>query len=292
MLSFIEAGSTVSFITDSIPGTTSNLQILGSSRDGRLAYLERDGSGGREIVLLSMSPGTHLPIGVDIYDINKDVLSLSVSPDRRGVVTLEVNEGASPGNVLLVRRNFDMTGPVIVRSLPASTRARVVGWQPFPTNRVLAGAASLFGGNASAFVWALSGNEVTGNVLVRAQTPSTTRIDAEGAAGTNLVYAIECDRITKASISVDKGQALANLNLTPTTNGLLVNFNASNGEIVAAIPYAVARGAGKPKVSRDGSRIVVEGVMQGVYDAKGKNLAPSGASRAVLDGAGRVTVAR
>lgn len=289
-----DVGGLATPITGFLPGDTNGVQILGSSRDGRIAYLERDAAaGGREIVMLYFDPGMQsTPLGVHVYDINKDVLSLSVSPDRRQVVTLEVNEGATPGNVLLIRRNFDLTVPVNVRSLPPVTEAGVVGWQPFPTNRVLAGAASLFGGNASAFVWATSGNEIAGHALVRAQTPNTTRIDAEGAAGTNLVYAIECDRITKASISVDKGQALSNLNLTATTNGLLANFNSATGEVMAAIPYTVTRGTGKPKVSREGTRVIVEGAMQGVYDAKGKNLAPSGATRAVLENGGRITVDR
>lgn len=284
-------GASNGFITDSLPGITTNLQILGSSRDGRVAYVERDGSAGREIVMLTFVPGINAPVGIEQYDINKDILSLSVSPDRRQVVTLEVNEGANPGNVLLVRRNFDLTGAVTVRSLPPDTDAKVVGWQPFPTNRVLAGAASLFGGNASAFVWAASGNEMSGAALVRAQTPSTAKIDAEGASGSNLFYAIECDRITKASISVDKGQAFANIALTSTTNGILVNFNGASGEVMAAMPYAVTRGSGKPKITRQGDRILIEGAVQGVYDAKGKNLAPEGATRVVLIG-DRVEVGR
>lgn len=220
---------------------------------------------------------------------------LAISPDGMEVVTAEYNNQNPSGASYIRRRSMlDFSVVQTLRTRVGDFSAiQAVAWQPFVTNRVIAGAASLFGGDAHGVVFGRSAERPGAVVLARANTPASVRIAAEGGAantGPHVIYTIEADRFTKLSYSLDRNFSLYNLPLTATTNGAFATFSSQTGRIVDVITYSVTRGAGKPKLTREGNARIYEGAIQGVYDANGKNLAPSGASRVRVDGFGRVEI--
>lgn len=219
------------------------------------------------------------------------------SPNGREFVAFDTNgEGSFASGYYLRRRNVDTMsslGTVRIGNRFQTPRT-AVAWQPFVTTRVVAGAGSYFGGDAHAVIFGRLGTRPGGVALARALTPASVKIaaNAENTTGPNIVYTVEADRFTKLSYSLDKNYALANVPVTPTTNGVFFTFANANGEVVDAITYTVTRGSGKPTFRREGSLRVFEGTIQGVFDAKGKNLVPQGASQVKLDINGRVVSSR
>ncbi len=61
--------------------------------------------------------------------------------------------------------------------------------------------------------------------------------------------------------------------------GAIVEVSATDGKALNILPFfAPRRSAGKPTVQREGDQWVLKGDFAGVWDAKGKNIAPKGAT--------------
>ncbi|MFX8106475.1 hypothetical protein ABTK92_19180, partial [Acinetobacter baumannii] len=60
--------------------------------------------------------------------------------------------------------------------------------------------------------------------------------------------------------------------------------DATTGQVAALAPFVLKRGAVHPARQQIGGKLTFEASFSALYDAHGKNLAPHGAQRVVLDG--------
>ena len=65
----------------------------------------------------------------------------------------------------------------------------------------------------------------------------------------------------------------------PSSTGALVAFDAADGSVVAVVPYAANRSV----PTHSGNLATYTGHFTAVFDAHGKNLAPSGAKSVTLN---------
>ncbi|RYG38072.1 hypothetical protein EON81_04725 [bacterium] len=124
------------------------------------------------------------------------------------------------------------------------------------------------------------------------QTRSTSTVSDDPAdLGTGAkTYTIEADRLTALKyINKPFFNAVNTVSASGTANGAIVSLDTENGVVQSIVVFQETRGA-KPSVQKQGGRRVIEGSILSVWDAKGKDLAPQGATRVTLDENGLPTV--
>jgi hypothetical protein len=73
------------------------------------------------------------------------------------------------------------------------------------------------------------------------------------------------------------------VSISPNVSDCLISFDATTGFITTAAPFIATKTAQKPGRKLSGSIATYTGKFAAIYDNKGKNLAPSGASQVSLD---------
>jgi hypothetical protein len=102
------------------------------------------------------------------------------------------------------------------------------------------------------------------------------------------VFVYECDKISKLGYSTYAPQVFTETITSPgTVNGAVISIDGVTGKVASVVTYTVSRGP-KPKVTANGSGVKVEGELDGVYDAMGRQV--SGPSHSMtLDSSGRIS---
>ncbi|RYG38071.1 hypothetical protein EON81_04720 [bacterium] len=121
-----------------------------------------------------------------------------------------------------------------------------------------------------------------------AQTRSNSNVsdDATDLGSGAKSYVIEADRLTSLKYANRPlFNTVSTVSASGTANGAIVTIDAADGTVASIVVYQETRGA-KPKIRREGDRKVIEGPIQSVWNAKGENLAPQGASRVTLPATG------
>jgi hypothetical protein len=165
-------------------------------------------------------------------------------------------------------------------------------WMPFVKDRTLVSSAGgLLGTHACGVIYSQDGKATTSVIAFDATTPSSVVMTAQTTANStspNLVFSIDADNITKLAYA--NGFAWRGIRAigtsTPVTsaNGALVSIDSSDGTVVGLLPFSGTRAANsRPTVSDSGSIRTFSGHFLAVYDSKGSNLAPHGASTVRLD---------
>jgi len=108
---------------------------------------------------------------------------------------------------------------------------------------------------------------------------------------------IEANEIVNLREDVGRGCEPTVWDLDPLNPGAVVlYFSTDDGRLVSALTVddstypSAAASARAPTVTSEGDAIVVQGVFSGVFDARGRNLAPAGAARVAIDDTSAVTV--
>ena len=268
------------YLNGSISGGSAGV-LVGALRTTPNHVSSWDSSGDYRYAIGRTFPGG---VSVSSLEVNAKGYAGSASSDDRFLVIAESAENESSAGTL-VRRPRTLTSATTVRTAPLLFGTiSAVACQRAVTARPIIGAGTAYGANASGVIWANSGMEYGGLAVLSALTPSTMRMSATEptSTGPNVLYTVEADRITKINYTIDKGLTLSNLPVNATTNGAIVNFASSTGEVLNVLIYSVTRGEGKPKVERIGNRVRVTGNLQAAY-AKGKNVLPSGASQVTIE---------
>ena len=126
--------------------------------------------------------------------------------------------------------------------------------------------------------------------LMSTRTTSTVSDDSTSPGVGSKSYTIEADRLTALRYSNRPlFQGINTVNSSGTANGAIVTVDAEDGLVTSIVVFQETRGA-KPTVRREGGRKIVEGAIQSVWNAKGQNLAPQGASRVEISESGAPTV--
>jgi hypothetical protein len=160
-------------------------------------------------------------------------------------------------------------------------------WQPFQKARTLVGAGAPLGASAAGFLFGQQGNVVTSVLSFNASTPANARIVAQGPTSPdqpNLIFAITtADSLTALAFENNVNLPAVQLSISGNPSAAIVSFNALTGTVASVLPYAANRSAAAPPV-QSGATLTYHAHFLGVFDAKGENLSPGGASEVRLDG--------
>ncbi len=171
-------------------------------------------------------------------------------------------------------------------------------WSPFIKSRNLIGAGGTMGAAAAGFLYGESGDVLTSVLTFDTASPDT-RSNAQIAAQngqnfspSNLLFSITAsdslsslaymnDLFSAPTIVINAG--------APSATGALASINSATGRIASVLPYSAdlpaAPSARAPTASRVGGALVCRGRFVGVWDDKGRNEAPNGASKVRIDAA-------
>ncbi|RYG38075.1 hypothetical protein EON81_04740 [bacterium] len=161
-----------------------------------------------------------------------------------------------------------------------------IAWQAAPGTMKFVGSGGTLGsGSAGVVATRRTGpdrNGLSSFVSWDCTTRSTSTVsnDATDLGAGAKTYTIEADRLTSLKF-VNRPYFRIVSTTTGNANGAIVSLDAATGLVQSVVLYGETRGA-KPTVSQHGRQKVIVGALLGVYDAKGKNLAPQGASRVTL----------
>ncbi|RYG38070.1 hypothetical protein EON81_04715 [bacterium] len=215
-----------------------------------------------------------------------DSYSASVSPDG--------TRWAVNGDRVFTTELAPKSVNYVTPDLPSADQG--VNWQPALGVTKFVGSGGRLG-TASAGIVATNRSGPGRNGLASlvswdCQTRSTSTIsdDATTPGVGSKSYTIEADRLTALRFANRPlFQASSIVSASGTANGAIVTVDAEDGIVTSIVVFQETRGA-KPTVRNEGGRKIVEGSIQSVWNAKGENLAPQGASRVQLDQKGNPTL--
>jgi len=158
-------------------------------------------------------------------------------------------------------------------------------WSPYLSARTFVGSGgAMFTSPVAGFIFPQIQTGLASLLTFTATTPSAATATAV-QPGTNgngpFVYDVHADDVT--SIKYTNSYYVPATTVTPGVSDTLVTVDSSLGAIQAVAPFVVTRGS-KVKPVRTASGLQYTAHFTGVWDANGKNLAPSGASKIVVDG--------
>lgn len=222
----------------------------------------------------------------------------SWSPD--GAKVLVSYAQASAQGIFLV--NADGTGVTRLTTTPGPGNDGFPSWgAPRASNRNLIGTNGVMGGTATGFLYGSTGGSdgrATGTprsflTITSEGLPTffTTSLPFDQNGGTNIGYRIEA---LNSSTSISGVQywnfsqnAPTTVNSADTINGILVTYDTTNGEVSTVAPYKLTRSA-TPTGAKSDTGATLKGNFIGVWNSKGKNVAPQGATEIHLDAMGRL----
>ena len=156
-------------------------------------------------------------------------------------------------------------------------------WSPYPYNRTFVGSGGAMFTSAAGFIYTQQNGGFAGLVSFTATTPSSSTVTLDsraGAAGGPLVYVVYADDVT--SLKYTTAYFDSPVVVTPNTHDVLVTIDYTSGQVTSVSPFVATRGSAlKATNTPSGARYAAK--FTAVYDAHGKNLAPSGASAIILN---------
>ena len=271
--------STTIVYKDYLVGGISKQTILGTNH----AYLSLSGSNpvyasngnaiayyGTGRILVTSTDGT-----ITYGTSNAYPLSPSFTADSR-YMTFMTASG-------LVTGSWISTNSVAVAGLPfPAGNTTSVSWAPFLKPKHFLGASATVQSSAAGFVLSQSNDAFTSFFAFSAATPSSASITpAASGGGSTSVYTVAADAITLYRYVNGYSSALVSVTPAANTRRMLVSINSNNGFVGFIAPFLETRSVGQS--SRQGDRLTYHAQFSGVFDAKGKNLAPHGASDLTVD---------
>jgi hypothetical protein len=161
-------------------------------------------------------------------------------------------------------------------------------------DHVLAGTGGDFGASLHGLVFTKQDKLVESLVGFRAVTPSTVQLSSltgDNTTGPDLDFQVTADTLKYLAYEdTDIATPIVAIGTSPATaTGAFISLSAKDGKVSAIIPFTGTSAANSFK--RDGPTRTFQGTFIGVFDAKGKNLAPAGAAHVTVSG-DKVTVQR
>jgi len=205
----------------------------------------------------------------------------TVSPDGNWIAFYRSKAGgAAPG--IYVSNSSGTQQTLVVPDTTTATGVSGLNWAPYPASLALIGSNQFFNTVASGFLYTQVLSVFSSLVAFSATTPSSATITGAPSTGAQpLIFTMSADAITR--IGYINSYFNNGTFITPpaSTPSAVVSVDAVTGAVdtvaTAAIPakQLATRGVG--------TNVTYSGKFTGVYDSKGHNLAPSGASQVVLN---------
>ena len=161
------------------------------------------------------------------------------------------------------------------------------------TPKTLVGPSAPLGTAAAGFLFGQVGDKVKSVVAFDTATVgsrSASRVASQSAPyndyGTNLIFSITTSAgLASVSFAPIGDGGYAGTVVSPTipagSTAALVSFNSQTGLVSSVLPYAANRSTTQKETK--GENVIYTGSFTGVFDAKGTNVAPSGASSITLN---------
>jgi len=112
--------------------------------------------------------------------------------------------------------------------------------------------------------------------------PTTITPETSGASSADLIFDVHASSLP--GLNYTNGHyalKTAALSSPSGTTDVLVSFNSLTGKVDTIAPFIASRIAAGPV--RQGTDLVFQAKFSGVWNEKGKNLAPQGASEVMID---------
>jgi hypothetical protein len=156
-------------------------------------------------------------------------------------------------------------------------------WSPYFGPRAFVGSGGSMFTSAAGFLWSERGSGFSSLLSFTATTPADATITAETSNGSSssVVFDLHADKIT--SLKYTNGYYLTASAISPNTSDCLVSFDSALGTITTAVPFAQTKTQSKTTRKVLGAVATYTGNFPAIYDCKGVNLAPGGASTVSLD---------
>jgi hypothetical protein len=218
--------------------------------------------------------------------------SATFSPDDQQVAYV-LKDMQTTGYQSLVTTSF--TGANLQTIVPVNPGLMPKGpsWSPYPgPQRFVAGTVGTVMTNPSGFLFGQAGDKFGGFVAFTAKTPTAATITSEGTPTGTAPYTFDIHADDVMSLSYTNG-LYSGVTVVSTGNytDVLVSVSGISGQISYVAPVLQKRPNGvapKPVISQQSGNTVYTGSFAGLYDAKGKNWAPSGLSQFRLDSKGKL----
>lgn len=289
----------VANVTNPTSGTGYDLQLAVNLAGTALAMNESGSTSSSTLYVWQLSTGSN----VNITNPSQNYMDPSFSPDGTQIAFIAQDQGASSndGSFGLYTALIDGENPTQVVSDPSGTggpltdTSSFAAWSAFPGSLTLVGSGGSFGSSVSGFLQAQVGDAMASFVGYTAspassvvETPANTSSSSSSTLG-SLVWTLAATSFTSISWNNSYGLPIPSnqtLGLPSTTTNIVVSFSGTTGQCqyVAPLAGSGAKTAGAaPLMTKTPTSYVFNGRFSGIYDAKGHNLAPSGASQLVLD---------
>jgi len=155
-------------------------------------------------------------------------------------------------------------------------------WSPFQAPQTFVGSSGSLMANAAGFLWGQNGDSFASMVTFTSSTPDTTTVTSQNSSGGTLVFDIHATSLTGLKYRNGYYNAIQTISTTGATDAY-VSFDATTGLVDTVAPFIANARTAKPT-----SQGVYQAQFLGVWNSKGKNVAPNGASQIVIDSAGRL----
>ncbi|HWD41893.1 MAG TPA: hypothetical protein VG944_23840 [Fimbriimonas sp.] len=167
----------------------------------------------------------------------------------------------------------------IITSASSTAWAGIPYWSSYFGTKTFIGSGGQMA-TAAGFIWSQLGDGFGSFVSISATTPSKLTITQQspGTSGSPSVFLAKADAVTKIVYSNSYYGALTAITPTGSTQAL-ISISTTSGQVDAIGPLA------EPATlsSAAANRLAYDGKFTALYDAKGKNMAPAGASHVEFD---------
>jgi len=266
--------------TNSGANMTTVLGSLQSSSPVQACFVGNDPN---DIVQTSVSSGTATFTRIEggaqtkLFSTNSGIGGVTGSPV--GKMILYSDQGSNGG---IYAMDLDSSAPTAYKLIAGNGYLQSPCWGPYITSRTLIGAGGSFGASAGGFLYGAVNSRIGSMVAVDATTRSSISIQPQSnsnptqslilatVTATDMTSLKYMNGISSPVVTVFSGA-------TTQATGALLSFDADTGSVVSVVSYT----ASLARPTKGGG--VFTGKIIGAWDANGKNIAPSGATRVNFD---------
>jgi len=258
---------------------TTVLGSLQSSSPIQACYVGNDLN---DIVQTSVSSGTATFTRIEggsqtkLFSTNSGIGGVAGSPV--GKMLLYSDQGSNGG---IYAMDLNSATPTAYKLIAGNGYLQSPCWGPYITSRTLIGAGGSFGASAGGFLYGAVNSRIGSMVAVDATTRSSISIQPQSnsnptqslilatVTATDLTSLKYMNGISSPVVTVFSGA-------TTQASGALLSFDADTGSVVSVVAYSAS-------LARPTNGGLFTGKIIGAWDATGKNIAPSGATRVNFD---------